>query len=65
MPECPNCQKDIDTIYTNRAVQLIYENGGWTEETVDEGYHIFLCPQCLVELSPAELDKLGVPENMR
>ncbi|GAJ10442.1 unnamed protein product, partial [marine sediment metagenome] len=63
-PQCPNCHKDIDTIYTSRTVHLTLVNDKWVEEQVDR-YCTYGCPECGEEFSPQELDKLGVPEEIR
>ena len=64
MPQCPYCHKEIDTIYTSRTVHLKYKDGKWVEEQVDH-YFTAQCPECYEEFSPEDLDKLGVPEEIR
>ena len=64
MPECPSCHKEIDTIYTSRTVHLKHKDGNWVEEQADH-YFITSCPECTDEFSGEDLDKLGVPEDIR
>ena len=45
MPISPCCQKEIDTIYTSRTVQLKYKDGKWEEEQADR-YCTYGCPEC-------------------
>ena len=64
MPVCPMCTKEIGRIFTSRTVQLVWKEGKWVEEQQDH-YFISACPECYEEFSPDELDKLGVPEEIR
>ena len=63
-PICPMCHKGIDTIYTSRTVHLKFKDGKWVEEQVDH-YFTAQCPECIEEFSPEDLDKLGVPNEIR
>lgn len=64
MPVSPCCQKPIDTIYTSRSVQLKFKDGKWVEEQTDS-YYVYACPECHDEFSDGDLDKLGVPNDIR
>lgn len=64
MPLSPCCKKEIDTIYTSRSVQLKFKDGKWVEEQADRSCD-YVCPECFEEFSPGELDKLGVPNEIR
>ena len=64
MPISPCCQKEIDTIYTSRTVHLKFKDGKWVEEQADL-YCTYGCPECGEEFSLGELDKLGVPNDLR
>ena len=64
MPLSPCCQKEIDTIYTSRTVQLKYKDGKWEEEQADR-YCTYGCPECYEEFGAEDLDKLGVPNEIR
>lgn len=64
MPISPCCQKEIDTIYTSRTVYLKFKGGKWVEEQADR-YCTYGCPECGEEFSPEDLDKLGVPNDLR
>ena len=64
MPQCPHCHKDIDTIYTSRTVNLKYKDGTWVEAQADR-YCTYGCCECSEEFGDADLDKLGVPNDVR
>ena len=64
MPKCPCCQKEIDTIFTSRTVHLKFKDGKWVEEQVDH-YFNAQCPLCYEEFGDEDLDKLGVPIEVR
>ncbi len=64
MPISPCCQKEINTIYTSRTVHLKHKDGKWVEEQADR-YCTYQCPECFEEFSDEELDKLGVPNEIR
>lgn len=61
---CPYCGKEVHTIYTSRTVHLVHVNDEWKEEQVDR-YCTYQCPECYEELSPDDLDKMGVPNEIR
>jgi len=63
-PVCPSCGEKIDTIHTSRTINLIHKDGKWLEEQADH-YCISQCPACSEELSPEELDLMGVPNEIR
>ena len=64
MPISPCCHKEVDTIYTSRTVHLKHKEGKWEEEQYDR-YCTYSCPECYEEFSPEDLDKLGVPNEIR
>lgn len=63
-PTCPLCGKEIDTIYTSRTVHFAHVDGKWVEEQADR-YCTYACPECYEELDAVDLDKLGVPNEIR
>ena len=63
-PVCPYCGEAIDTIHTSRTVNLKFKDGKWVEEQADH-YYTYQCPACSEELNPEDLDKLGVPNEIR
>jgi hypothetical protein len=63
-PACPNCGAKIDTIHTSQQINLVHDGSGWKRDRVDF-YETFQCPECSEEFSPAELDRLGVPNEVR
>jgi len=64
MPKCPHCQKEIDTIFTSRTVHLKFKDGKWVEEQHDH-YCTSQCSLCYEEFGAEDLDKLGVPNEIR
>jgi len=64
MPKCPYCQAEIGTIYTSRTVHLKFKDGKWVEEQADR-YCTYQCSNCYEEFGPKDLDKLGVPNEIR
>lgn len=63
-PKCPRCKERIDGIHTSKSINLIFRKGKW-ERIVFEGWDIFVCSECGSELTPKELDTLGVPNELR
>jgi len=63
-PICPSCGRQIETILTSRTVHLYYKDGKWVEEQADH-YFVSSCPECYDEFSDEDLDKLGVPSEIR
>lgn len=64
MPISPCCKKEIDTIYTSRTVHLKFRDGKWVEDQADR-YCTYGCPECCEEFGVEDLDKLGVPNEIR
>ena len=64
IPFCPKCGQQINTIYTSRTVHLKHKDGKWVEEQVDH-YCTYQCSVCSEELDAEDLDKLGVPNEIR
>ena len=63
-PVCPYCGEAIDTIHTSRTVNLKHKDCKWVEEQADH-YFVSSCPECYDEFSDEDLDKLGVPSEIR
>jgi hypothetical protein len=63
-PLCPACHKPVERIYTSRTVHIIWKDGRWVEEQQDH-YNTYSCCNCYEEFSTEELDRLGVPEEIR
>ena len=63
MPACPNCGKELDSIYAARSVELQKEGDIWIEKNVFSS--TCGCPYCHEELGSEELDELGVPSEYR
>jgi hypothetical protein len=63
-PLCPSCHKPVERIYTSRTVHIVWKDGRWVEEQVDH-YFTACCCNCYEELSEEELDRLGVPNDIR
>ncbi len=64
MPQCPNCKKEITQIGTSQVIVLLFKDGKWVPQTCDK-YGIFTCWECGEEFTPEDLDKLGVPDDIR
>lgn len=64
MPTCPNCGKEIKTIYTSRQLHLVHDGTAWKREVFDQ-YETYQCPECLEEFDGKDLDKLGVSNEIR
>ena len=67
MPECPNCKEDISTIDYWETGQIEFggniKRDGWA--FMQDRERNFQCPNCHVPFDAADLDALGVPEDMR
>lgn len=67
MPRCPYCHKEITLINYWENGQI--EFGGNINRTgwayMQDRERNFQCPECLVPFDAEDLDKLGVPEDMR
>jgi hypothetical protein len=67
VPICPKCNKDINEIFYWQSGQIelggnIKRDGWWYMQDPERN---FQCPERYIPLGPADLDKLGVPEDMR
>lgn len=67
MPKCPNCGAEVATILYWSKGEIEYggnikRDGWWWMQDREIN---FQCPHCFVPLDPNDLDKLGVPEDMR
>lgn len=63
-PTCPYCGQEVHTIYTSRTIHINRVNGEWREEQYDH-YCTFQCSNCYEEFGAEDLDKLGVPNEIR
>lgn len=63
-PFCPYCHQEIGTIFTSRTIRINRVDGRWKEEQHDR-YCTYQCSNCYEEFSPEDLDKLGVPNEIR
>ena len=66
MPECPNCKVDIYEIDYWEKGQIEFDGSlgkGWA--FMQDREINFQCSNCHVPLDSADLDALGVPEDMR
>lgn len=67
MPLCPNCHSEIRLIdyWSKGQIEFggnIDRSGWWFMQDEERN---FQCPECHLPLDAQELDKLGVPEDMR
>lgn len=67
---CPHCGADLGDpdgsifIGTSQTVIIRVKDGEWVRDTID-GYQTYQCVACNEELTPEELDDLGVPNDIR
>ena len=66
MPDmrCPSCGEIVTKLVTDRNVSIVWKDGQWLKSE-DENMGVIQCSHCYEELSPEELDELGVPNSMR
>ncbi len=64
MPICPYCSHEITTIYSSLRRTLVSHDGKWVVDISDNEAAI-ACSGCYEELGPRDLDKLGVPNELR
>lgn len=67
MPKCPNCQSEITLInrYQDGQIEFsgnIKRDGWWP---MQDNEWKFQCPECDIPFDSEDLDKLGVPTEMR
>lgn len=64
MPICPYCTQQITMLHSNLRRDLVWHDGRWV---VDISYKedITVCSSCYEELGPRDLEKLGVPNQLR
>lgn len=65
MPQCPNCKDYITKIGTSKGIILVFKDGKWKQEAVTGEEELYICSSCLHEFTPEELDKFGVPNDIR
>lgn len=67
MPKCPNCGKEISYLNYWQSGQIEFggniKRDGW--DYMQDPERSFQCPECDIPLDAADLDKLGVPNEMR
>ena len=61
---CPYCSQEITTLYSSLRSNLIWHDGKWVVDKSDDEVDI-VCSACYEELGPKDLDKLGVPSELR
>ena len=64
MPQCPNCNKELEYLLTNIATDYDWLGDCWEKHIQSDNLEI-VCPECLETLTPEELDKLNVPNALR
>ncbi len=65
IPHCPICGNPMtDGIGTSQSIILEWHEGKWVRTVLDH-YETYQCLACSEELSIDELDKLGVPNEIR
>ncbi|MCK4784734.1 MAG: hypothetical protein KAV87_13360 [Desulfobacteraceae bacterium] len=64
MPVCPYCSHDITTLFSNSRRNLVWYDEKWLVD-VSDGEVTIVCSACYEELGPKDLDKLGVPDELR
>lgn len=67
MPRCPNCKVEINQINYFQSGQIefggnIKRDGWWYMQDPER---ILQCPECDISFDAAELDALGVPQELR
>ncbi len=64
-PRCPLCEAQMDAgIGTSQKNIIDWQDGRWVKD-VEDMYDIYQCLNCYEELSVDDLDKLGVPNDVR
>ena len=64
MPICPYCSQEITTLYSSPRRDLVWHNGKWVID-ISDYEAVIACSACYEELGPKDLDKLGVPSELR
>jgi len=64
MPVCPYCSEEITTLYSSPRRNLVWQDGKWVVDISDYEVAI-VCSACYEELGPEDLNKLGVPNELR
>jgi len=64
MPVCPYCSQEITTLYSSLNRNLVWHDGKWAVDMSD-GEVVIACSACYEEFGPKDLDKLGVPNELR
>jgi hypothetical protein len=63
MPKCPNCNHEIDRLYSNSRIDLVWCQNKWMLDIMNQ--KDFVCPNCYKEMGINDLDKLRVPLKLR
>jgi len=59
MPICPYCGEDVSVFYANLRKDLVWQNGHWIVESLDD-YNVIACSACYEELGPKDLETLNI-----
>lgn len=63
LPTCPSCGAFCPTIVGNPQMRLIFDCGNWIKR--EEEATVYQCLECTEELDASDLDRLGVPNDLR
>ncbi len=64
MPVCPYCNQEITTLYSSPRRNLVWHDGKWVVDISDNEV-VIVGSACYEELGTADLNKLGVPNELR
>lgn len=65
MPTCPECGAEVDLLHFNGDfTNLQYADGKWSKVHNNDD-SVIQCSHCFAELDDDQLDKLGVPMEVR
>jgi hypothetical protein len=64
MPTCPYCGEDVTKLYSSPTIALVWQESAWTADEADK-VSVIACSTCYEEMGPSDLDKLGVPAELR
>jgi hypothetical protein len=64
---CPSGDHEITEIGSYKQVWIVYRGGEWVQEVKEAENEMLglMCPECFEELDAKDLDKLGVPNEVR
>ncbi len=63
MPICPICKQEIDKLFSDSRIDLVWHNNKWMIDVID--HTVIVCPNCYEEMGINDLDKLKVPLKLR